>query len=141
MADILSEEELDALLTQMKPDDGDDEKAPEPSSVSGSTEGASSGLDLRASPSSEGGTSVAEGTLRMILGLPVQARVEIGRCRLPSARSEPCQGSVLELDHLASDLLDTVVNNQVVARGEAVVVNENFGVRVLNVIALSPVQL
>ena len=70
----------------------------------------------------------------MILALPVQARVEIGRTRLPVGEIlNLCQGSVLELDHLASDLLDLTVNNQVVARGEAVVVNENFGIRVLNV--------
>ena len=43
------------------------------------------------------------------------------------------QGSVIELNRLASDLIDLSINNHVVAQGEAVVVNENFGFRVVEV--------
>ena len=70
----------------------------------------------------------------MILNLPVKVQVEIGRARLPVGEIlNLCQGSVVELDHLASDLLDLTVNERVIAHGEAVVINENFGMRVLEV--------
>lgn len=127
MADILSQEELDALLTQMRPEDGADESVDaEPA------EAASAGHNPASAPSAPEG--VNEENLQMILNIPLDVRVEIGRARMLIGEIlELCQGSVIELDHLASDMIDLTINDKVIAQGEAVVVNENFGLRVLEV--------
>ena len=88
------------------------------------------GLDLSV-PKESG---IPRGNVEMILNIPVHVQVEIGRTKLPVGEIlNLCQGSVVELDHLASDMIDLTVNNRVVAHGEAVVINENFGLRVLEV--------
>ena len=88
-------------------------------------------------PEESAGTSLdsAQGVnVGMVLNLPMKAQVEIGRAKLAvSEILRLCQKSVIELDHMASDLIDLTVNDKVVAQGEAVVVNESFGFRVLEV--------
>ena len=70
----------------------------------------------------------------MLLNLPVEVRVEVGRAKVPVVDLlNLCQGSVVELEQLASELINLTVNDKVVAQGEAVVINENFGMRVLEV--------
>ncbi len=130
MADILSQEELDALLTQMRPEDGPDESA----NVEAGEAGESSQTEAASAPGPSAPRGINEENLQMILNIPLDVRVEIGRARMLIGEIlELCQGSVIELDHLASDMIDLTINDKVIAQGEAVVVNENFGLRVLEV--------
>jgi flagellar motor switch protein FliN/FliY len=74
--------------------------------------------------------------LDLILDIPLQLTVELGRTKvLVKDLLQLNQGSVLELGKLAGELLDVFVNSKLVARGEAVVVNEKFGVRLVDIIS------
>ena len=73
--------------------------------------------------------------LDMILDIPVTISMEIGRTQI-SIRNllKLNQGSVVELDRLAGEPLDVLVNGTLIAHGEVVVVNEKFGIRLTDVI-------
>ncbi len=74
--------------------------------------------------------------LDFILDIPLQLTVELGRTRLlVKDLLELNQGAVVELGKLAGELLDVYVNSKLVARGEAVVVNEKFGVRLVDIVS------
>ena len=84
-----------------------------------------------------GGAAVGdEANLDVILDIPVTVSMEIGRTRL-SIRNllQLNQGSVVELDRLAGEPMDVLVNGTLVAHGEVVVVNEKFGIRLTDVIS------
>ncbi len=74
--------------------------------------------------------------LDVILDIPVTIAMEIGRTKI-SIRNllQLNQGSVVELDRLAGEPMDVLVNNTLVAHGEVVVVNEKFGIRLTDVIS------
>ena len=74
--------------------------------------------------------------LDVILDIPITIAMEIGRTRL-SIRNllQLNQGSVVELDRLAGEPMDVLVNGTLVAHGEVVVVNEKFGIRLTDVIS------
>jgi len=74
--------------------------------------------------------------LDVILDIPVTLSMEIGRTKI-SIRNllQLNQGSVVELDRLAGDAMDVLVNGTLVAHGEVVVVNDKFGIRLTNVIS------
>jgi flagellar motor switch protein FliN/FliY len=73
--------------------------------------------------------------LDLLSGLQLEVRVELGRTRLTVADVLGLgPGSVIELDRLAGEPVDILVNDRLIARGEVVVVDENFGVRVVEVI-------
>ncbi|MCC7074074.1 MAG: flagellar motor switch protein FliN [Deltaproteobacteria bacterium] len=73
--------------------------------------------------------------LDMFLDVALDVRVELGRARVPIQRLlEVQEGSVLELDKAAGELLDVMVNGRLVARGEAVVVGDRFAVRIIEVV-------
>ncbi len=82
-----------------------------------------------------GGTDGAP-DLEAILDIPVTLSIEIGRARV-SIRNllQLNQGSVVELDRLAGEPLDVMVNGTLVAHGEVVVVNDKFGIRLTDVIS------
>ena len=77
-----------------------------------------------------------EANLDVILDIPVTISMEIGRTRI-SIRNllQLNQGSVVELDRLAGEPMDVLVNGTLVAHGEVVVVNEKFGIRLTDVIS------
>ncbi len=81
----------------------------------------------------DGGEGV---NLDMILDIPVVISMEIGRTQI-SIRNllKLNQGSVVELDRLAGEPLDVMVNGTLIAHGEVVVVNEKFGIRLTDVIS------
>ena len=80
--------------------------------------------------------SVAPGRLDMILDIPVQLTVELGRTKIPIRNLlQLAQGSVVELDRLAGEPLDVLVNGCLIAQGEVVVVNDKFGIRLTDVIS------
>ncbi|WP_407923544.1 flagellar motor switch protein FliN [Alteribacter lacisalsi] len=74
--------------------------------------------------------------LGMLLDIPLEVTVELGRTRR-SIREilELTKGSVLELDKLAGEPVDVMINKKLVARGEVVVIDENFGVRVTDIVS------
>ncbi len=93
-------------------------------------------------PSPGGGNEAPTGpvqSLDFILDIPLRLTVELGRTRM-SIREilELGQGSVVELSKLAGEPLEVLVNEKLVARGEVVVVNEKFGIRLTDII--SPVE-
>ncbi|MFD1735825.1 flagellar motor switch phosphatase FliY [Bacillus salitolerans] len=76
--------------------------------------------------------------LDMLLDIPLQVTVELGRTkRSVKEILELSSGSILELDKLAGEPVDILVNNKLVAKGEVVVIDENFGVRVTDIISQS----
>lgn len=77
-----------------------------------------------------------EMNLDMILELPVTISMEIGRTKI-SIRNllQLSQGSVIELDRLAGEAMDVLVNDTLIAHGEVVVVNDKFGIRLTDVIS------
>jgi flagellar motor switch protein FliN/FliY len=75
-------------------------------------------------------------TLDFILDVTLQVTVEVGRARMTiQDLLQLGQGSVVELEKLAGEPLDIYVNGKHVARGEAVIVNEKFGVRLTDIIS------
>lgn len=74
--------------------------------------------------------------LQLILDIPLKVTVELGRTKMiVNELLNLGQGSVIELSKLAGEPLEVLVNNKLVARGEAVVVNEKFGVRLTDIIS------
>ena len=80
----------------------------------------------------------SDANLGFLLDVPLQVSVELGRCHITiSDLLELGKGTVLELEKIAGEPLDFRVNNRLVARGEAVVVNDKFGVRLTDIISPS----
>jgi len=76
--------------------------------------------------------------LNMILDIPVQLTVELGRTRIPIKHIlQLAQGSVVELETLAGEPMDVLVNGYLIAQGEVVVVNDKFGIRLTDIVTPS----
>ena len=76
------------------------------------------------------------GNLNLIMDVPLQVTVEIGRAKkLIQEILELEQGSVLEINKQAGDSVDVVVNGRLMARGDVVVVDDNFGVRITEIVS------
>jgi flagellar motor switch protein FliN len=74
--------------------------------------------------------------LKMILDIPLRVTVELGRTKMSVKDLVNLgQGAVIELNKLAGEPLEVFVNDKLIARGEAVVVNEKFGVRLTDIIS------
>lgn len=74
----------------------------------------------------------------MILDIPVTLTVELGRTKLPIKNLlQLSRGSVVELNGMAGDPLDILINGCLIAQGEVVVVNEQFGIRLTDIITPS----
>lgn len=85
-----------------------------------------------------GGAEVPVQDINMVLDIPVQLSVELGRTRVPIKYIlQLAQGSVVELDALAGEPMDVLVNGYLIAQGEVVVVNDKFGIRLTDVVTPS----
>ncbi len=74
--------------------------------------------------------------LNMLLDIPLQVTVELGRTkRIVKDILELSHGSILELDKLAGEPVDILINSKLIAKGEVVVIDENFGVRVTDILS------
>ena len=83
-----------------------------------------------------GQLTTTEANLDVILDIPVTLSMEIGRTELPiHSLLQLDQGSVVELDRLAGEPMDVLINGTLIAHGEVVVVNEKFGIRLTDVIS------
>ncbi len=80
----------------------------------------------------------AVGNLGMVLDIPVTISVEIGRTRMMiKDLLQLGQGTVVELEKLAGEPMEIYVNGRLIARGEAVVINEKFGIKLTDIVSPS----
>ncbi len=101
--------------------------------VAGSSTESAKFQELKAEISPGGGTEV---NLDAILDVPVTISMEIGRTNINIRNLlQLNQGSVVELDRLAGEPMDVLVNGTLIAQGEVVVVNEKFGIRLTDIIS------
>jgi flagellar motor switch protein FliN/FliY len=119
------------------PVDTSSEEAEEPSLSVPEGQNLSSGPDF----SQDGETapvyaSTGNPNIDMLLDIPLDVAIELGRANLSIRKIlELGPGSIVELDRKASEPVDLLVNNKVVAKGEVVVVDEYFGIRIISLIS------
>ncbi|HEU5437274.1 MAG TPA: flagellar motor switch protein FliN [Telluria sp.] len=88
--------------------------------------------------SSKGARTDTPNDIDFILDIPVQLTVELGRTKIAIKNLlQLAQGSVVELDGLAGEPMDVLVNGCLIAQGEVVVVNDKFGIRLTDIITPS----
>lgn len=140
-ADTSSGTQADGLAESLT-DDWAAALAEQTASSSSSTENtaAASKVDVAAEvfpPLSSSG-SASDSDISMIMDIPVQLSVELGRTRLTIKNIlQLGQGSVIELDGLAGEPMDIFVNGYLIAQGEVVVVDEKYGIRITDIITPS----
>lgn len=124
----LSDSELEAMLSQFG---GPMEAPPEPTSAgSAPTSGAFSNMLVT------GPDAMLPRGIDMILDIPLDITVELGRVRmLIKDVLELASGSIVELDRVAGEPIDVLVNGRLIARGEVVVIEDNFGIRLTEIIS------
>lgn len=146
MADDPNEDIADAwaaALEEQKETETEPAAAAAPAGANGSAKAAGAGQDQAVPLSPEefsgaGSPAASEVNLDLVLDVPVTIAMEIGRTRIPIRNLlQLNQGSVVELDRLAGEPLDVLVNGTLIAHGEVVVVNEKFGIRFTDVISPS----
>lgn len=100
---------------------------------------ASSGASGAPAADSKSQSTVPFHSLDFILDIPLKVTVELGRTKM-AVRDilQLAQGSVIELSKFAGEPLEVLINEKLIARGEVVVVNEKFGIRLTDI--LSPVE-
>jgi flagellar motor switch protein FliN/FliY len=92
--------------------------------------------DTPADPRQTGGGHMQD--IQMVLDIPIQLSVELGRTKVPIKHIlQLAQGSIVELDALAGEPMDVLVNGYLIAQGEVVVVNEKFGIRLTDIVTPS----
>ncbi len=90
------------------------------------------------SPPDENAEQRSTRRLDLLLDVPLDLTVELGRARMSIQDLLALgPGSVIELDKVSGEPLDILVNNRLIARGEAVVVNDKFGVRITDIVSPS----
>ena len=87
-------------------------------------------------PTSYAPSSAAKENVEMLLDVELDVSIELGKSNLSIKRIlELAPGSIVELDRMAGEPVDLLVNNKVVAKGEVVVVDESFGIRILSLVS------
>ena len=87
-------------------------------------------------PLSTAPVQVNDANIGLILDVPLQVTVELGRTRKTIKDIlELTNGSIVELDKLAGEPVDIMVNGKFLAKGEVVVIDENFGVRITDIVS------
>jgi flagellar motor switch protein FliN/FliY len=108
----------------------DSAKAAKPEEFPSAVPEAGTEVDLQAA------TEADPGSLDMILDIPLRVSVELGRTKiLVQDLLKLHKGSVIELSKLAGEALEVLVNDRVVARGEVIVINEKFGIRLIDIVS------
>jgi len=139
--------EWEAAMDESGDGDDDDARGDEWAAAMAEAEGSGQGddndsQDVRAAPMEEFGPSsgpTGEGgspDMDVIMDIPVTISMEVGNTQIPIRNLlQLNQGSVIELDRLAGEPLDVLVNGTLIAHGEVVMVNEKFGIRLTDVIS------
>lgn len=130
----------DQIIKQSVPAAGNDEKI----DLDGADFSLASGEESENSAASHAGPSSASSHLgphqkeniEMLLDVDLDVTIELGRSTLSIKRIlELAPGSIIELDRMAGEPVDLRVNNKVVAKGEVVVIDESFGIRILSLLS------
>lgn len=140
----MAEDDMEEHQNQILEDDGqiseDDWAAAMAEQVSSDPEPAMAAQPANIFPSF-GGTGAEGGVMNeldMILDIPVQITVELGRTKITIKNLlQLAHGSVVELDAMAGEPMDVLVNGTLIAQGEVVVVNDKFGIRLTDIITPS----
>lgn len=104
--------------------------------VSADSPGADSANGYQFSALQGGDAGAKANNLNFILDIPLEVTVQLGRTRmLVNDLLKLGQGSVIELEKMAGETLEILANQKLVARGEVVVINEKFGIRVTEIIS------
>ncbi len=83
-----------------------------------------------------GGSSASQQSIDMLLDIDLDVSIELGKSMLSIKRIlELAPGSIVELDRMAGEPVDLLVNNKVVAKGEVVVIDESFGIRIVSLVS------
>ncbi len=115
---------------QLKPD-GDEALAKEHAAPAPDFSDSSESIDSKAEADTESSIN-----MDFILDIPIEVTVELGRSKmLVNELLQLGQGSVIELSKLAGETLEILANQKLIARGEVVVVNDKYGVRLTEVIS------
>ncbi|MCD6460363.1 flagellar motor switch protein FliN [bacterium] len=137
-AEHLNQDDIDALLKSQAIEEnsqstGQKENVPVPEQ--GITEGHSIAQPVEYSQLPIQTTQKTKNNIDIILDVNVEITAELGRkTMLIRDILEIGPGAVLELNKLAGEPVDLLVNNKLLARGEVVVINENFGVRIIDIV-------
>ena len=133
----LSEEDRMAAEWAAALDDGRAGPASPPASAAQPSVSPAAFANFAAAPGAAP-TPAAGNDINMILDIPVQLTVELGRTKIPIRNIlQLAQGSVVELDALAGEPMDVLVNGFLIAQGEVVVVNDKFGIRLTDIVTPS----
>jgi flagellar motor switch protein FliN/FliY len=112
-------------------------KALEEAGAATATEDGAPAFDAEHTPVKTGAAGSLQ-DIQMVLDIPVQLSVELGRTRVPIKYIlQLAQGSIVELDALAGEPMDVLVNGYLIAQGEVVVVNDKFGIRLTDIVTPS----
>ncbi|MGC8119397.1 flagellar motor switch protein FliN [Marinobacter sp. VGCF2001] len=144
--ELSEDEKLAAEWEAAMEESGDSEDSAEDEWAAAMAEAEGSGAeaghqDVRAAPMEEfgadqGGSGGESPDIDVILDIPVTISMEVGNTQIPIRNLlQLNQGSVIELDRLAGEPLDVLVNGTLIAHGEVVMVNEKFGIRLTDVIS------
>ncbi len=122
-----------AALSEAKPEGGSANEVA--SDVSGPADSVAPAAFTNFTPAP---VNAAGNDINMILDIPVQLTVELGRTRIPIKHIlQLAQGSVVELEAMAGEPMDVLVNGYLIAQGEVVVVNDKFGIRLTDIVTPS----
>jgi flagellar motor switch protein FliN/FliY len=84
-------------------------------------------------------TPETQANLNLVLDVPVSLAIELGSCQLPMREVlQLCVGSVVQLDKPADAPVELSVNGKLIARGEVVVIEDRYGVKITEVIGVAP---
>ncbi|WP_336273283.1 flagellar motor switch protein FliN [Vreelandella indica] len=137
-ADAASEEEdpwAAAMAEQEAAEESSEESAAEPEPKAPAAKSASDDVFRPLSPDS-GSAQARE--LEMIMDIPVKLTVELGRTKLTIKQLlELAQGSVIELEGLAGEPMDILINGYLIAQGEVVVIEDKYGIRITEIVTPS----
>ncbi len=87
-------------------------------------------------PLNMGSATGASSNIELLMDVPLTLTVELGRTKMLIREIlELTSGSIIELDKIAGESIDVLINNKLVAKGEVVVIDENFGIRITNIIS------
>lgn len=116
-------------------DDWNEAMAEQQSSEASALQAKAAQTQVFAEFSSQNKLSDSQNDIDFILDIPVQLTVELGRTKIAIKNLlQLAQGSVVELDGLAGEPMDVLVNGCLIAQGEVVVVNDKFGIRLTDII-------
>ncbi|CAO1664409.1 flagellar motor switch protein FliN [Salinicola sp. NYA28a] len=114
------------------------EEATKPTATAGSGEAQSAEAGVFQSFDQGSGNTREARDLAVVMDIPVKLSVELGRTRITIKQLlELAQGSVVELDGLAGEPMDIMINGYLVAQGEVVVVDDKYGIRITEIVTPS----